>query len=290
MAAPRLQVLETVSVAGIGANDDRAGAAGAWAWVFDGATDVAAERLLPGPSDAAWFADALNAAMRRLADQPEQAGADLIDLPPFLTDHVGSAFQAQACRPPRDRSEHPSAAGVVVRYGSGALHYLSVGDCSLLVHTPDGAMREIGIDPDLSARDARSVEIMRRYRASSGDATWQAARAHLWPRIRQGRRAINQPGGYGAFSITEPPAEFVRAGTLASPPGTRVLMASDGFMRLVDTLGRYTPASLVAATEERSLQALVDELRSAEAGDPECVTFPRTKPSDDASALLAEVR
>ncbi len=57
-------------------------------------------------------------------------------------------------------------------------------------------------------------------------------------------------------------------------------------MRLVEMFERYDRASLMAAVLQRGVSSLHDELRELEAADAECLRYPRTKPSDDATALL----
>jgi len=71
---------------------------------------------------------------------------------------------------------------------------------------------------------------------------------------------------------------------------THLLLATDGFYRLVDTYGMLTAGELMQAALERGLAPLYAELRRIEDGDPECLAFPRLKARDDATAVLVEVR
>ncbi len=50
------------------------------------------------------------------------------------------------------------------------------------------------------------------------------------------------------------------------------------------------PAALLEAAWKDRLGGLVAALRAREGSDPECVVYPRIKPSDDATALLFEAR
>lgn len=68
-----------------------------------------------------------------------------------------------------------------------------------------------------------------------------------------------------------------------------VLLATDGFTRLIDFYGLYTPESLLGAARERGVGALCRELRDLEDSDTECRRYPRLKPKDDATALLLKV-
>ena len=77
---------------------------------------------------------------------------------------------------------------------------------------------------------------------------------------------------------------------VAAPTGTRVLIASDGFLALVSEYGRYDVEGLMTAVETNGLATLGEELRAIEDGDPEGRRFPRFKTSDDATALLLRVQ
>jgi hypothetical protein len=100
---------------------------------------------------------------------------------------------------------------------------------------------------------------------------------------------MNRDDGYGVFSITPTPDIYIRTGFMSVDPGTRILLASDGFMRLVDVFARYDANSLFAASASRGLAPLIDELRNIEVADATASAHPRVKASDDATALLLEV-
>ena len=68
--------------------------------------------------------------------------------------------------------------------------------------------------------------------------------------------------------------------------GGHVLLASDGFWRLVDPYGVLTADALMDAVVARGPAAVLADLRAIEAGDAACVRFPRLKVRDDATAVL----
>jgi hypothetical protein len=69
-----------------------------------------------------------------------------------------------------------------------------------------------------------------------------------------------------------------------------LLIASDGFLALATDYGAYDEMSLVTAAREKGLAALGAELRAIENADAMGEKFSRFKKSDDATALLLEVR
>ena len=63
------------------------------------------------------------------------------------------------------------------------------------------------------------------------------------------------------------------------------MLLSDGASRLVDPFGLATWEELLALLDENSPEELVRQVRAAEAVDPEGRQWPRTKRSDDATAV-----
>lgn len=282
----RFNILDLVSVASGAVNDDRVGAAGSLAWAIDGATDVLAEPLMPGGSDAAWIAAVADEELHRLG-----AGfaGPLDALVQSLTEAAASRFAGERRRPPIDAHEQPSAAALIVRLDGLDVDYVSLADCQCLARAPGEAATALGLDPEVAHGDRRAIEVMQTFRATAGNATWREARAHLWPRIRAARGRLNTPEGYGVLSVIPPPAKFMRLGRTHVVPGTRLLLATDGFMRLTDLFGRYGWDELIELAGRNGLANLVDELRQMETADGDCLHVPRTKPHDDASAILIEV-
>lgn len=282
----RLRVLDEVSLPSGTVNDDRVGAAGPLAWAIDGATDVLAEPLMPGGSDAAWIAAVLDDELRQRASAPIAALSDLVLA---LTEFTARRFAAEWRRPPEHAHEQPSAAGFIIRLDVAEIEYLSLADCQCLAKAPGEVAVSLGLDPEVAQGDRRAIEVMQTFRATSSSASWKEARAHLWPRIRAARGRLNTPDGYGVMSVIPPPAKFMRTGRGPAKAGMRLLLATDGFMRLVDMFGRYMGDELVDLAGSAGLAALARELREMEAADGDCVHVPRTKPHDDASAILIEV-
>jgi len=272
-----LEVVDQVSVASGLGNEDRVGTAPPLAWVIDGATDVVPEALTSGGTDAAWFAAALERALRAVAAEDAES---LAGLAATLAARIAPEFAAAARRPPEGRREHPSASGIVVRTRGAGLEYLSIGDCTLLAEDRGRRVR-IGVD-EHDAGDRWVAEALTRRTAGAAAPT----RADLWPQLRAQRARMNTEEGYGVFSITPTPARFVRHGTLPLEKGARILLATDGVMRLVDVFRRYDTAQLFEAAWAQGLAPLVAELRAIEAADDACTRYPRAKTSDDATALL----
>ena len=63
----RVQVIEAMCQPAGTVNEDRWGTREGAVWLLDGATGLAAQRVLPGPSDALWLVDEVDAGLRERA-------------------------------------------------------------------------------------------------------------------------------------------------------------------------------------------------------------------------------
>lgn len=280
----RFILRDAISLASGSCNEDRLGLHGAAAWVIDGATDLLEERLLPGPSDAAWLADTLGGAFMRLA---EDAGT-LEALLAAATEEVRAKFEAASRRPIAHRYEQPSAAGIFARLADGHLEALSLGDCTLLAlsgeDAPHDLFRAVGqreADEHIRATVTAMAERL--------ELDARGIRAGLMPTLRASRSQMNTAEGFGVFSIDLPPARHVSIGRRKVGAGDLFLFASDGFLRLVDVYGALSLTALGQAIRTEGIAALALMLRKIEAGDPDCRSFPRAKPRDDATAMIVQV-
>jgi hypothetical protein len=277
-----LDIVDLRSIASGRENEDRAGVEPPLAWVIDGATDVLLEPLTHAPTDAAWFAAAMHDTVRGMAATPLPS---LVDLPQIVANHLAPSFAAQAKRPPTGPEEHPSASAIVIRrIQAGDLEFVSLGDCTLIIEK-DGRFTQIGVDEE----DAGDQWVVDALKGNSKDPASQPkpmTRADLLPYLRAQRGRMNTPSGYGIFSITASPRSLIRHGTLPISDGARILLASDGLMRLVDVFRCYDTKRLFDAAWSDGLAPLFDELRALEAEDSDCTRFPRAKTSDDTTALL----
>jgi hypothetical protein len=279
-----LEIEHILTIASGDENEDRAGAEPPFAWIIDGATDLLPEPLTSAPSDAAWFAAAMHDTLRGLAATPPSS---LIDIPEIVAEHLAPRFAADSRRAATGADEHPSASAIVVRVQNGELEYVSLGDCTLIVED-GGRWTQIGVDEE-DAGDRWVADALRGQLDHPDVPKTPLTRAELWPFLRAQRAMMNTPSGYGIFSITAPSRSMICHGTIPVSPGARILLASDGLLRLVDVFRRYDAKRLFAAAWTDGLTPLFDELRALERADADCKRFPRAKTSDDTTALLARV-
>ncbi len=278
MAPRTLAVVDAVCVPSGAVNEDRWGALDRSVWVLDGSTGLTTEHVLPGPSDALWLMERVDLGLKGRADtSPNLATA----LRPILA-AARAEFARVALRRDAEPADMPCGSLAMLRVEDGVAEMSSLGDCRIL----HGNGRAFGTSAvtTLDERLVAEVVALQKEGVPHRDI-WQ----RILPITRRHRALMNRPEGYWTTDVTGGGLDHIEIERVPARAGDHFLLMSDGFYRLVDTYRRYTYATLMVAAQAQGLVILVDELRDVEADDPECRTYPRLKPRDDATAVLARV-
>jgi serine/threonine protein phosphatase PrpC len=277
-----LQVIEAMCQPAGTVNEDRWGARDGAVWLLDGATGVAAQRVLPGPSDALWLVDQIDAGLRERATRNETPAEILRP----IVRKAQQEFARMALRPDAPQADRPCASVILLRLRGDGMELASLGDCRIVYRDAAGATRCFGTS-GVTALDERLVEEVVGLQAQgvAHDQIW----SRILPMLRRHRALMNLPEGYWTLDLTDRGLDHIETEHLPARRGEPFLLLSDGFYRLVDLYGRYGYDTLLAAAEASGLAPLLDELRAIEAGDAACRDYPRLKPRDDATAVLVRV-
>lgn len=262
-----------------GGGDDRYAfdEAAGWAAVIDGATDVGPVRIYPSAeSDAARFAELF---ARVLVDQGPQPSETPQAYFARIAKTLGEKAKAESRIPFKDvpLASYPTAAATWVRARNGKLEAATLGDSVAIVRTPAGAVSVLGEPGKPAEEQGRARKVM----AMTPEQRLQ------W--LRDVRAIHNKDNGYWVFGVQPEAAAKIVHQTTDAPPGTRALVMTDGFYRLVSPYARYTDAELIAKASEQGLGALLSELRGLESNAADDAKIGRFKTSDDATALLLEI-
>ncbi len=261
-----------------GTGDDRYAfdEAAGWACVVDGATDVGPVRIFAGAeSDAARYAEIFaETIVRHPADAREIPQAWFARLLPRLR----ATIEREVKIPLKDAplASYPTAAATWVRHRKGRLEGATLGDSIAIVKSSDGAVTVFGEAGKAADEQGRAKTVMAMTREEQ--LKW----------LQDVRAIHNTRGGYWVFGVQPEAADHIVHQTCDAPAGTKALVMSDGFYRLVSPYGRYTDEGLIDAVVARGLGALMRELREMEASPEDDARIGRFKTSDDATALLVE--
>jgi hypothetical protein len=261
--------------------------------LLDGATPLTAERhVAAGASDPAWFvrqfAADLGTVLRIDATQEAQVQAALALTRRAFEQAGGQADVPAWARPIATlswvRVHHGAGTGKDAETGASnagqRLQLYCLGDSKVLMRLPDGAVRDL--DPFDNPQEA-STQAAVAALVAEGIADPAARWARLLPMLRA-RRAEQNLAVPPYVLCLHPGGPFAaRTAQMTAPPGSMLLVLSDGLYRLVDTYRLHTNASLLAACAARGLDALLDELRAFEHGA--AAAGLAAKAADDASAV-----
>lgn len=262
-------------------NEDRAGLRGRCAWIVDGATSVSGNGLTSGATDAAWLAGVIG---RNLQDAVPAPGAS-DDIFHRLEKSVRDAFDEEGAHralPGDDRAPSACLGHLRIRGardGQLALEGRFLGDVVALIPSGAGIVRWT---------DERSKPFERRTLAALEAADHRAGEIPepVRRQILENRARLNRPDGYWVVNPLRPWAgRELRFGATVAPDRP-IVLATDGFMRLVDVFAAHTDEALYARLAAGEGESLMRELRELERGDPTAQAHPRVKIHDDATVLV----
>jgi hypothetical protein len=255
---------------------------GRCAWIVDGATGVSTHKVTPGLSDAAWLARAID---DRLVGLTSATGS-MEDVFGRLETDIGSDFNEVTAGLSREGDDHaPSAClGFVGIWNSPekgglVLEGAFLGDVVALVPSESGIVRWT---------DERAKPFEKRTLAAldAGDREVGRIPEAVRRQIIENRAKLNHPDGYWVVNPRRPWAGRELRFEAKVLPGQPIVLATDGFMRLVDVFAAYSDKSLHAGLAAGKGDDLMRELRDLERGDPMANAYPRVKTHDDATVLV----
>jgi hypothetical protein len=105
--------------------------------------------------------------------------------------------------------------------------------------------------------------------------------------VTEQRRHRNHPDGFWVASTDPNAAQHALTDTVARHRLRRTAVLSDGAIRLVDRFGLPDWPTFLDLLAEQGPDAIIQQVRAAEASDPDGRRWPRGKRHDDASAAFA---
>ncbi|MEU4360307.1 hypothetical protein [Promicromonospora sp. NPDC023987] len=174
----------------------------------------------------------------------------------------------------------PSAAVAIVHVAGDALRYLVLGDVTVVMETASG----IRVTSDQRVSQTASAE---RAVADAMAATDPEKPAALVRMKHAELAARNVPDGYWVATTDPDAARHAMTGEVQLEEVRQVAVLSDGAARVVDLFGIHDWPGVLELLQYRGPEALIREVRAAEASDPEAKRWPRNKISDDATVAYS---
>jgi serine/threonine protein phosphatase PrpC len=278
----RFKTLDTISHGPKPPNEDAHGATATAAWVIDGATGVTLGPDILAPSGAAWLAGTLSDILLSEGGEATTLQDLLVRAERAVSERFAAAVDPGLVIDGPDMPTGCLGLAVIEEHG---LELAVIGDVSLLHRRADRSLSVLS-DHAVEAFGERTMDALRRaLRERPDEDPWPMLRLQ----IRENRRMANQPGGYNVVHPTLAWAHRVTRARADIAEGDVLLLASDGFFRLVDHFGMHDPDDLIDAALDIGLSTLVERLRAAEIDDRRGERAPRVKVHDDATAVLLRV-
>jgi hypothetical protein len=252
------------------------------AWVFDGVTGINGRNHLRAVSDAAWLVSCAHRHLLRLAGQHISLSELLEELVSSLMDDWAEIVGGLDLPAEYDP---PAACLILVKRYGAEWKALRLGDSCLLARDAGRNHRIFAASPNNVFDNWLSGEA--RKRRDAGVLDIKALLAEFRPQLLTARKKRNQPDGYSILECSKASLAMPEYIDLGSP--AEVLLCTDGYYRAVDHYGLHDDASLIDASLV-SVKKVLEALRAVEAGDPDCMTYPRFKPADDATALMLSLK
>ena len=270
-----IEVLDSINDPGSPgkSGDDRYGfdASAGRAWIIDGATDATDLKPFPGAeSGAAWLAETVSS---RLMSGPLAGEAATAYFGRVLTD-VRSEAERKSKVPLASLPGEamPVASAMWLRREEGACEFVWAGDCFAIAGNGTGEARLIGTQEKADAETREAGRML----ALSPEERWAI--------LQSQRRAANAPQR-GLITLNPAAAAHLSTLRVSLPPGTSVLLMTDGFFRFVEPYGLDTPASLLARVLKDGLLPTLRALRAHESKPHS----QRLKARDDSAAVLVRL-
>lgn len=283
---PQISIIDTISDPGkeTRPNEDRLGYNRHAAFVIDGATGLGDRQFMEGyGSDAAWIAEF---AAIRFAERLDR-NSDPKTILRQVSEEARDTFVATAGDQPR--YAWPLCSLTALQATSTGFRWFGLGDsCMYILHDDGQSDLVIPIPGAYEWEQHQAAQHIARV-GSIGAAGVANDDPTTLEDLRRGRARQNTEGGTTwTFGIVPEAADHL---AMVDVPvhggGATAILCSDGLADLVGLYKLYDPATLIQRATTAGLKSLVTELRHYEREvDPDGLTYPRYKQSDDTTAIL----
>ena len=286
-----LSIIDSLSLPGSEnrPNEDQMGWTAQCAFVIDGATGLGPDFVVGRhDSDAAWLATFAKVHFEEMI-APGRSMVDVVRSTNALARRIVSFAAKERDMPAWNL---PIAGFQMIRIEDDDIVTYGLGDCTLIVCDSDGETAIHSAMPDNAAKEREAARRVIEEAGGLDKLPRLIDDPALLARERAQRGTFNSSASqvWTLGSVPEAADHLVSARLGGGAPLTG-LLCTDGFAALAMSYGIYEPRDLVDEARRNGLNRLSARLRDIERReDPDGRIYPRMKPSDDATAVLFEIR
>lgn len=286
-----LSIIDSLSLPGSDnrPNEDQMGWTAQCAFVIDGATGLGPDFVVGRhDSDAAWLASFAKVHFEEMI-APGRSMVDIVRSTNALARRIVT-FAANGRDMPAWNL--PVAGFQMVRIEERRIRTYGLGDCLLILTDGEDVTVTHTAMPGNDAHEREAARRVIEQCGGLGNLPRLIDDPHLLARQRAGRAQYNTASSpVWTLGAAPDAADHLVSAPLSDRLPVTGLLCTDGFAALATNYGLYEPGELVEAAKRDTLPVLGARLRNVEKReDPDGLLYPRMKRSDDATAVLFEIR
>lgn len=275
--------MDIISVNGKEWNEDFAFACEDFAFVIDGATGMFNQKISSDLSDAKWYSNNLGKYLITALNNYDKSLTEIMKdaINKLKVDFLNIAKGQEIL-------DTPSAAIIICRIKNNIMEHFSLGDCGFLIKQ-NKIIKNI-IKNDISILDQKNIDSMIQL-SQEKHINILEAKELLNDDFIAKRKKKNKPNGYYIASDDPSACDHALTGSIKLNKNNQLLLYSDGFSQIWEVMKIYNEEEIFNKLDKKySLKSFIEELREKQNSDPFCNNYPRTKKSDDSSAVYIKIQ
>lgn len=174
----------------------------------------------------------------------------------------------------------------LIRVNKHRIEFVQAGDCMIIALYNDGSYRTVTRDQISYFDNETKKEWINSIEA--GLSTQTEIRKRVEPMIKKQKYKINTMSGFSVLDGSDSAELYLENGQINRINLTSIIICTDGLFMHEERNSTNLIDPIKEIVEKSSLlgiEAYIDYLNAVEDKDPECIRFPRTKKSDDKTAV-----
>ena len=265
-------------------NEDYAYLCEDYAFVLDGASNITGEHYTSCNTDAEWYAQKFGKYLEVALKDKDKSIKEImkqgiIEVTQNYIEIVGD----------KKIIDMPSSCVTAIRFDKNRrkMEYFVLGDSGIAMRFNNNIVNITDqVLPKLDGHDLRTMQDI----VKEKGITVLEARRYIDKQMFQKRMLKNKPNGYWILGDDVEACEHAMYGVVDVANGGQVLLYTDGFSQIWETVNLYTLEQVFNKLKSGvNLLDLSGELYSIQENDPFCNKYPRFKKRDDTSAIYIEI-